>query len=243
MHFDLSLAIASLPALFHGLMMTICLSIFVLLLGIVFSVPMALARMSKRRSLAWPALVFVIFFRGTPVLVLLYILYFGIAQFAWVRESFFWPLFADPFGCAVIGLALNHVAYMTDVVRGSLLSVPRGIAEASLALGIPERKVFLWVRLPLALRYGIRAYQNEVVGFIKGTAIVSVVTINDLTAVANGIFQETYDPLTPMITAAVMYWIVVNLVRLGFAGLDRWLNRHHAPEPASRTRTRKAAVA
>ncbi|MAC79649.1 MAG: arginine transporter [Rhodobacteraceae bacterium] len=237
MQFDLSLAIDSFPGLLGGLWTTLAISVVVLLLGIVFSIPMALARMSRHRILAWPALVFVIFFRGTPVLVLLYVVYFGVPQFDWVHDTFLWTLISHPFGCAVIGLTLNHVAYMTDVVRGSLNAVPTGLGEAADALGIPQRKVFFWIRLPLALRYGVKAYQNEVVGFIKGTAVVSVITVNDLTAMANKVFQETYDPLTPMLTAAAMYWIVVNLVRLGFAALDRWLNRHLAPMPDTQSAT------
>lgn len=226
MQFDLNLALQSLPALLHGLAVTLAISVVVLLLGLLLSVPVALARMSPWRILSWPAIAFVAFFRGTPVLVLLYVVYYGLSQFAAVRSSPFWPLIEDPFGCAVIGLTLNHVAYMAEVVRGSLNAVPRGLLEAAQALGIPERKAFFWIRLPLALRYGLKPYQSEVVGFLKGTAVVSVVTLNDLTAVANGIFQESYDPMTPMLTAAAIYWITVNLVRIGFGKLDRWLGRH-----------------
>jgi arginine/ornithine transport system permease protein len=229
MQFDLALALESLPALLRGLTVTLSLSAVVLCLGLVLSVPVALARMSLLRRLSWPAIAFVVFFRGTPLLVLLYVIYFGLGQFEVVRDGPLWLLIAHPFNCAVIGLTLNHVAYMTEVVRGSLNAVPRGLKEAADALGIPRRKAFFWIHLPLALRYGLKAYQNEVVGFIKGTAVVSVVTVTDLTAVANGIFQETYDPLTPMLTAALLYWLVVNIVRKCFGFLDRWLNRHLAP--------------
>ena len=113
-------------------------------------------------------------------------------------------------------LVLNHTAFMVEVVRGALEAVPAGLIEASKALGISPRQTFLRIRLPLAMRYGLKAYQNEVVMFAKGTAVVSTITVIDLTAVANGIFETTYDPFTPILTAAALYWIFVNTLRLGF---------------------------
>jgi ABC-type arginine/histidine transport system permease subunit len=135
-------------------------------------------------------------------------------------------LFSNAFLCAVIGFALNHSSYVTEIVRGGLQSVPRGIVEAASALGIERRDVFLRVRLPLAVRFGLKAYQNEVILFTKATAVVSVITVIDLTAAANQVFYDTYDPFTPLLTAGAFYWVLVNLLRLGLARLDTWLNPH-----------------
>lgn len=225
---DPALAWESLPALLDGLKVTMIITAIPLVLGLALAFPICFARMSERRLPALLAEIFVVFFRGAPLLILLYLVYYGLGQIVALREGPLWILFGSPFGCAIVALALNHAAYMTEVLRGSLMAVPHGIVEASEALGISRRNIFIWVRMPLAIRYGLKAYQNEVISFIKGTAIVSVVTITDLTAVANTIFEQTYDPFTPILCAAAFYWAFVNLIRVGFTLWGRWLNRHHA---------------
>lgn len=224
---DLALAWESLPAMLRGLMTTVVVTVIVLALGLMLCVPVTLARMSRNPFLAWPAALFVVFFRGAPLLILLYLVYYGFGQIEVLRDGPLWFIFGSAFACAVIGLTLNHVAFMVDVVRGSLEAVPAGLTEASAALGIPPRDTFRQIQLPLAMRYGLKAYQNEVVMFTKGTAVVSVVTVIDLTAVANEVFELTYDPFTPMLTAGALYWCLVNLIRLGFRKLEAYLSRHH----------------
>jgi ABC-type arginine/histidine transport system permease subunit len=123
-----------------------------------------------------------------------------------------------------------------EILRGGLLAVPAGLTEASAALGISPRQAFANIRLPLALRYALKAYQNEVLMFTKGTAVVSVITVPDLTANANQVFFDTYDPITPLVTAAAFYWVLVNALRIGFQRLDRTLNRHLAAEEQRRLR-------
>lgn len=227
---DPALAWESLPALVDGLGVTVFLTVLPLIIGLALAFPICFARMSPRRALALPAEIFVVFFRGAPLLILLYLVYYGLGQIEALRNGPFWIVFGSPFGCAIVALSLNHAAYMVEVLRGSLLAVPHGIVEASEALGITRRNIFLWVRMPLALRYGLKAYQNEVVSFVKGTAIVSVVTITDLMAVANSIFEQTYDPFTPILCAAAFYWAFVNLIRVGFTVWGRWLGRHTAED-------------
>ena len=116
------------------------------------------------------------------------------------------------------------------------------LTEASAALGISPRQTFTWIRFPLAMRYALKAYQNEALMFTKGTAIVGVITVVDLTAAANEVFERTYDPVTPMLTAAALYWTLVNVMRIGFELLDRMLNRHlTADEQRQRNPNRGAA--
>ncbi|WP_428029466.1 ABC transporter permease [Ancylobacter sp.] len=225
---DLALAWESLPALLQGLKVTVLVTVLPMALGLALAFPVCFARMSERRWLSLPAEIFVVFFRGAPVLILLYLVYYGLGQIESLRNGPLWLLFGSPLGCALVAFGLNHAAYMAEILRGSLLAVPHGIVEASEALGITRRNIFIWVKMPLAMRYGLKAYQNEVVSFVKGTAIVSVVTLTDLTAVANGIFEQTYDPFTPILCAAALYWAYVNLIRLAFAGWGRWLDRHNA---------------
>lgn len=241
--FDSALAWKILPALLVGLQTTLLLTAIVMVLGLVFSVPLALARMSQSRIVSWTAGVFVVFFRGAPLLIVLYLVYYGLGQIEILRDGPFWFLFASAFSCAVIGLTLNHTAFLVEVVRGGLMAVPAGLVEAGSSLGLSRRETFFWIRLPLALRYGLNAYQNEVIMFTKGTAVVSVITVTDLTAVANGIFSETYDPVTPMVMAALLYWIVINAMRLGFTALERYLNRHLTAHEVSRRVSRSARLA
>ncbi len=221
---DLHLALASLPDMARGLLINIFLTFITLAIGLFTSLLVTLARMSKNRVVSALAGLYVVFFRGAPLLILLYLVYYGFGQIAAVRDGPLWLIFGSAFSCAIIGLVLNHTAFMVEVVRGAIEAVPAGLIEASKALGITPRQTFLRIRLPLAMRYGLKAYQNEVVMFAKGTAVVSTITVNELTSVANGIFETTYDPFTPILTAAALYWIFVNIIasRWSFARRSAW---------------------
>ncbi len=234
MLFDPTLAWDNLPRMLFGLANTIGITALTLVLGLATAIPVTLARMSPRPICRLPAAAFVMFFRGTPALILVYLVYYGLAQLPAIHDGPLWPIFANAFACAVIGLALNHASYLVEILRGGLEAVPAGLVEASAALGISPRQTYQWVRLPLAMRYALKAYQNEVIGFTKGTAVVGVITVVDLTATANEVFERTYDPLTPMLTAAVLYWCLINLMRIGFEFADRRLNRHLAVEEQRR---------
>jgi His/Glu/Gln/Arg/opine family amino acid ABC transporter permease subunit len=226
MKFDSALALRSLPDMLHGLLVTIVLAASVVALGLLIAIPLALARNSRHPVLAWSAAAYVIVFRGTPAIILLFFVYFGFGQVFGARDGFLGALFSNAFLCAVLGFTLSHSSYVTEIVRGGLLAVPKGLVEAAAALGIETRDVFLRIRLPLAIRYGLKAYQNEVILFTKATAVVSVITVVDLTSVANNIFYDTYDPFTPLLTAAAFYWVLVNFLRIGLARFDAWLNAH-----------------
>jgi His/Glu/Gln/Arg/opine family amino acid ABC transporter permease subunit len=226
MPLDPALAWDSLPRMLFGMLNTVGLTALTLVLGLAIAVPITIARMSPRRFFRLPAAAFVMFFRGSPALILLYLVYYGLAQLPFVHDGPLWLIFANAYACAVIGLSLNHASYLVEILRGGLEAVPAGLLEASAALGISRRQTFNWVRLPLAMRYALKAYQNEVLMFTKGTAVVGVITVVDLTAAANEVFERTYDPVTPMLTAAVLYWCLVNLMRIGFELIDRRLNQH-----------------
>jgi His/Glu/Gln/Arg/opine family amino acid ABC transporter permease subunit len=224
--FDPTLAWDSLPRMLYGMLNTVMITALTLVFGLVVALPVTLARMSPRLMFSLPAAAFVIFFRGTPAIILLYLVYYGLAQLPSVHDGVLWVIFANAFICAVIGLTLNHASYLVEILRGGLDAVPAGLTEASAALGISPRQTFTWIRFPLAMRFALKAYQNEVLMFTKGTAVVSVVTVVDLTAVANEVFERTYDAVTPMLLAAALYWVLVNLMRIGFEFADRRLNRH-----------------
>ena len=234
MVFDPALAWMSLPSMLYGMLNTVTITALTLVLGLAVAIPITLARMSSHWFLSLPAAAFVMFFRGTPALILLYLVYYGLAQLPAIHDGPLWLIFANAFACAVIGLTLNHASYLVEILRGGLNAVPAGLTEASAALGISPRHTFTWIRFPLAMRYALKAYQNEVLMFTKGTAIVGVITVVDLTATANEVFERSYDAVTPMVAAAALYWALVNLMRIGFGLLDRALNRHLTVEEQRR---------
>jgi His/Glu/Gln/Arg/opine family amino acid ABC transporter permease subunit len=234
--FDPALAWASLSRMLLGMLNTVTITALVLPLGLAVAVPITLARMSSRPVFSVPAASFVMFFRGAPALILLYLVYYGLAQLPAVHDGPLWLIFANAYACAVIGLTLNHASYLVEILRGGLDAVPAGLAEASAALGISPRDTFVWIRFPLAIRYALKAYQNEVLMFTKGTAIVGVITVVDLTAAANEVFERSYDAVTPMLTAAALYWTLVNLMRVGFETLGQALNRHLIAEERRQSR-------
>lgn len=231
---DPHLAWINLPAMGRGLVNNVLLTFITLSIGLVTSLLVTLARMSTNRLLSGLAGAYVLLFRGVPLLILLYLVYYGIAQIKMVRDGPFWIVFGNAFCCAIIALVLNHTAYMVEVVRGALEAVPAGLIEASKALGITPRDTFFNIRLPLAMRYGLKAYQNEVVMFAKATAVVGTVTVVDLTSVANSVFEDTYDPFTPLLTAALIYWCFVNTLRFAFKKVDKHLNRHLIADETTR---------
>lgn len=226
MIFDTELAAEYLPTLLYGALVTLAVTIPVMVLSAIVALPMAFARQSSVKPVAWFAAAYVTVFRGAPSLILLYLIYNGLAQVDAIRNGVLWFLFSSAYFCAVLGFTLNHSSYVIEILVGGLRAVPRGLIEAADALALKPRQVFFRIRLPLAIRYGLKAYQNEVLIFTKSTAAVSAITLMDLMAAANEVFYLTYDPFTPLLTAAAIYWVMTNTMRLAFDLLDRRLNRY-----------------
>jgi His/Glu/Gln/Arg/opine family amino acid ABC transporter permease subunit len=224
--FDPALAWSILPQLLRGAAMTVMLTVPIVALGACVALPIALAALSHRRMARLFAATYVVIFRGTPSLILLYLIYSGLGHIEAVRDSVFWIVLSKAYPCAVIGFVLVHSAYVVEILRGGLNSVPHGLIEAGEALGLSPRELLWNVRLPVALRYALRSYQNEILIIIKSTAAVSAITVVDLMAAANEVFYLTYDPFTPFIAAGILYWIIINLVRGGFDIADRRYNAH-----------------
>lgn len=210
--------------LFGAAGVTVFLAFTCALCGLAIAVPMALARMSSSGLLRLLASSYVFVFRGTPGLVQLFFLYYGVAQLEIVRESIFWPILRSPWWCAIIALSLNTGAYTTEIVRGALVAVPREQLESARALGMSPRVEFWMLRVPLAIRIGLPAYGNEIVLLIKATTIVSTITLLDLMGEARLIYAQTFDPIAPMLIAAAIYvalgvgvaWMVMGAERIAF---------------------------
>lgn len=206
---DLETLIGYLPTLLRGTMVTLQLVVFVVVLGFLIALPVALARNAAFAPLRWFAIGFIFVFRGAPVLVLLYLVYYGLPQFDWIRSSPAWTLLEQPYFCAIVALSLNSAGYAAAILAGAFRAVPQGEVEAALACGLSRAAVFRHVIVPHAARIALRSYGNEIVFVIKGTSVASLVTIIDLMRSANAIYYSTYDPFTPLIAAGVIYLAIV----------------------------------
>lgn len=182
--------------------------------GSILAVPVALARVSPWAPLRWLALGWSGFFRGTPLLVQLFLFYYGLAQFAAVRHSFLWPVIRDAFPCALLTFTLNLSAYVAEVVRGGIEAVPRGQREAAAALGLGPWPLYAHIILPQALRIMLPALSNEIVLQLKATALVSTVTVLDLTGIGRRLADRTYSSEPLFLAGAIYIAITFCLIQL-----------------------------
>lgn len=204
-----------LPELLAGAGLTLQLVALATVLGLVLAMIVALARLSKSPFLWAPAYGYVFFFRGTPLLVQLFLIYYGLSQFESVRSSVLWPILREPFWCALIAFSLNTSAYAAEIIRGAIQAVPKGQIEAAMAVGMSRLTQFRRVVLPQAARIGLPAYSNEVILLIKASSLASTVTLLDLTGVARSISAETYRPVA-LLTMAALIYLAINFTMTRF---------------------------
>ena len=226
MSFDLMLIAASLPKIATGVVLTLKLLVVSLLFGTALGIGAALMRISGSRLLAWPSFAYSYVFRGTPMLVQLFIIYYGLSQFEGLRNSVFWPILREPFWCAVIALSLNEGAYAAEILRAAIRGVDQGLHEAGRALGLSPRQRFMHVTAPIAVRLALPAYGNEMIGLLKGTALVSMIAMNDITGVARTIVAKTFAPYEIFISAAIVYLSITWVIQHGIRAAERHFNRY-----------------
>ncbi len=221
---DLDAIVAALPNYLAGAWLTLQLLVAALALGGVAALPLAVARGAASRWVHGPVWAFTYAIRGTPLLVQLFLLYYGLAQFEAVRSSVWWPWLRSPAFCALAAFAINTCAYTTEILHGTLRAVPAGELEAARALGMSPFTTLRRIVLPSALRRALPAYGNEVVLMLHGTALASVVTLHELTGAAREFNSVHYLPFEAFITAAVFYGLITAvLVGLFHAAERRWL--------------------
>ncbi|MBO9629911.1 MAG: ABC transporter permease [Shinella sp.] len=214
------------PNYLSGLGVTLLLVVCSVVLGGLISLPLAFARMSKNPVLSWIAYGYVYFFRGTPLLTQLFLVYYGLGSFsAELKAMGVWWFFRDAWNCALLAFTLNTAAYQAEILRGAIQSVPRGQHEGADALGLPKKVAFFKVILPQALIVALRPYGNEIILMIKGSAIVAIVTVLDLMGETRLAFSRTFD-YQAYLWAALMYLLMVELLRNIWAWLETRLTRH-----------------
>jgi octopine/nopaline transport system permease protein len=215
-----------------GIPTTLTLMMLSVAAGLVFACLLAAMRLSQNVGLDVTARAYVFVFRGTPLAIQMFLIYFGLAQFPEIRASVFWPYLREPFWCAVIALTLNTAAYGSEIVRGGLLSVPRGQVEAARAAGMPRMTLFRRIVGPIALRQALPGYSNEMILMVKATSLASMVTLVEITGLAARIISETYRVFETFLVAAVIYLLINFLITRGVMALEWWLSPHLRGAPA-----------
>ncbi len=222
---DLDLIIESISVLVHGVFLTLLLTLLSLVISFVLSVPLSLLRASPNRTLSGSVLAYTYLFRGTPLLVQLFLVYYGLSQLSIVRQSILWPVLREPFWCALITFSLNSTAYTTEVFRAGILTVPRGIVEAAKALGLSRLMQIRLVIFPLAFRAVLPSYANEVIGLVKASSLASTVTLLEITGLARRMVSETFAPYEVFLAAGILYLLLNFTVSVSFRLLEIRLTR------------------
>jgi arginine/ornithine transport system permease protein len=224
MIFDYNVIWENLPLYFSGVLVTLKILLIALACGLVVAIPLALMRVSKSPLVNFPAWLYTYVIRGTPMLVQLFLIYYGLAQFEAVRESFLWPYFSSATFCACLAFAINTSAYSAEILAGSLKATPPGEIEAAKAMGMSRSKLYRRILLPSALRRALPQYSNEVIMMLHTTSLASIVTLIDITGAARTVSSQYYLPFEAFITAGLFYLcLTFILVRLFKLAERRWL--------------------
>lgn len=194
-----------------GVPLTLQLAASSIVFGAVLALLFALMRLSGITVLDWIARLYVFVFRGTPLLVQIFIIYYGLSQFPAVRYSFLWPILREPYWCAIIALTLNNAAYASEIIRGGLLSVPSGQIEAAKACGMSRFTCFRRIVMPLAIRQALPGYGNEMISMVKATSLASIITLMEVTGIAAKLIAESYRAIEVFVIAGAIY-LAINFV-------------------------------
>jgi len=229
---DFAVIIDNLPLYLSGLRVTVELLILSLLCGLMLAVPFGVAAASKRAGVKALPRGFIYFMRGTPLLVQVYLIYHGAAQFDFLRESLLWVVFKEAYWCALIGFSLNTAGYTAEIIRGAILQTPRGEIEAARACGMRPAAVLRRVVLPSAFRRALPAYGNEVIFMLHGTVIAGVITLVDLFGAAKIVNARHFVPFESFIAAGFFYLCLTFLIVRLFKGMERKWHAHLRPRAA-----------
>ena len=209
---DFDLIVNSFPKLLLASITTLKLLSVSIIIGLLIGLFFALIRIKNNYILGKLAYAYSYVFRGTPLLVQIFIIYYGFGQVEFIRESFMWVILKEPYWCAIIAFALNTGAYTSEILRSAFQTIKPGFIEAGKSLGISNKIIFYKIQIPIAIRQSLPAYGNEIILMLKGTSLASTVTLMDLTGVAKYIISTTFKPIEVFIIAGSIYLFLTFLI-------------------------------
>ena len=214
---DFDLMITSFPKLLGATVITIKLLLASLFFGLFLGLFFAILRLNKNIFINKFAYGYSYVFRGTPLLVQIFIIYFGLGQIEYLRSTVLWVVLKEPYWCAIIAFTLNTGAYTSEILRSAFQTIKPGIIEAGKSLGISNKIIFYKIQIPIAIRQSLPAYGNEIILMMKGTSLASTVTLMDLTGVAKYIISTTFKPIEVFIVAGGIYlfmtFVIHNMIK------------------------------
>ena len=211
--------ISYLPDLAHGLLITLVLMLSSLIIGLFLAIVMTMANRSDIYILRKITNIFIFFIRGTPLLIQIFLIYYGIGQFEWIRNSAAWFILREPMACAIIALSFNSACYTAVLLEGAINSVPSNEIAACEAIGMSKWLAFRRIIFPRAFRIALPAYSNEVIMILKGTSLASTITLLDLMGVTQQLIAQTYQTVEFYLVAGVMYLLINSIISYIFTKL------------------------
>ena len=210
----------------NALDQTILLLLISLPIGFILSLIFALGRVSKNKFISKTIEYYIFIIRGTPLLVQIYLIYFGLASVQVIRESFLWILLKEPFWCGVLALTINTVAYGSEIFRGGIQTVSQGQIESGKSLGFSRIGLLRKIIFPIALRNVLPTYGNELILMVKATSLVSLTTYMEMTGIARRIMAVTWAPIEAFVAAGVLY-LFLNFLMVQFIKYLEWKYNPH----------------
>ncbi|WP_223545285.1 ABC transporter permease [Pseudomonas sp. A-B-19] len=214
--------------LLGGVPLTLQLSLMALVAGFMLAIVIASAASSRYRLFRWIGNAHVEIFRGTPLLVQIFLIYYGLGQIPGLRQSVLWPFLREPYWCAILALALNTSAYTAEIIRGALQAVPANEIEAGRACGMSGLLLRRRVTWPIAIRQGLPVYGSEVILMLKATSLTSIITLIEMTGIAHKLISSTYRVMEIFAVTGALYLTLTFLISLAFSLIERRLQRHLA---------------
>ena len=224
---DIDLMITSFPKLLNATVTTLKLLSLSLFFGLFTGLLFAVLRLNKNIILRNFAYFYSYIFRGTPLLVQIFIIYFGLGQIEYIRSTVLWVILKEPYWCAIIAFTLNTGAYTSEILRSAFQTVKPGFIEAGKSLGVPNKIIFYKIKLPIAIRQSLPAYGNEMILMLKGTSLASTITLIDLTGAAKYIISTHFNPVEVFVFAGSIYLFFTFLIHNFIKFAEKKMRYHY----------------
>jgi octopine/nopaline transport system permease protein len=228
---DIAFMFETMKTLLAALPMTLALFSLSVLFGGLLALLIVWMRVSGNAAARNFAKGYIFIFRGSPLLIQMFLIFYGLGQFGFIRYSFLWPALREPFVCAVLSLALCTAGYSAEIFRFGLRAIPSKEIEAARSIGMSGLLLTRRILAPIAFRHALPAYSTEVVMMVKSTALASLVTVWEVTGVAQRLISQTYRTMEVFLCAAIIYLLLNFIILQAMALLEYKLTPHRRAAP------------